>query len=45
MELATLRLLKVGGWVRQQSDRVRLRLASGHPSEGWWRLLATRPNR
>lgn len=44
MQLATLRLalLKVGGWVRQSHDRVRLRLATSHPSESWWRALATR---
>ena len=43
--LATLRLrlIKIGGWVREQHDRVRLRLASSHPSEAWWRALATRP--
>lgn len=42
MELATLRfrLLKIGGWVRQLPDRVRLRLATSHPNEAWWRTLA-----
>jgi hypothetical protein len=40
-----LRLLKIGGWVREHADRVRLRLASSHPSEAWWRLLAARPDR
>ena len=46
MTLGTLRLrlLKVGGWVRERRDRVRLRLASSHPSETWWRALATRPS-
>lgn len=45
MTLATLRLrlIKIGGWVREQVHRVRLRLASSHPSEGWWRALAARP--
>lgn len=45
MTLATIRvrLLKIGGWVRERRDRVRLRLASSHPSEVWWRALATRP--
>lgn len=47
LQLATLRLhlLKVGGWVRQQHDRVRLRLATSHPSEDLWRRLAARPGR
>jgi len=42
--LATLRLrlIKIGGWVREHADRVRLRLASSHPSEAWWRALASR---
>lgn len=45
MTLATvrLRLIKIGGWVRERSDRVQVRLASSHPSEAWWRALATRP--
>jgi hypothetical protein len=45
MTLATLRLrlIKIGGWVRQWRDRVRLRLASSHPNEVWWQLLAIRP--
>lgn len=44
MTLATvrLRLIKIGGWVRERRDRVRLRLATSHPSERWWRLLAAR---
>lgn len=47
LQLATLRLhlLKVGGWVRQQHDRVRLRLATSHPSEELWHRLAARPER
>jgi len=40
-----LRLLKIGGWVRQRRDRVHLRLASSHPGEPLWRLLAARPGR
>jgi hypothetical protein len=45
MTLATvrLRLIKIGGWVRERHDRVRLRLASSHPSETWWHALAARP--
>jgi len=44
MTLTTLRLrlLKIGGWLREGMDRVRLRLASSHPGEAWWRALATR---
>jgi hypothetical protein len=45
MTLLTLRvrLIKIGGWVRERWDRVRLRLATSHPSEPWWHLLAARP--
>jgi hypothetical protein len=35
-----LRLLKVGGRVREFLTGVRLSLASGHPSEPLWRHLA-----
>jgi hypothetical protein len=43
-QLDTLRLelLKVGGRVYQWASRVRLRLASSHPGQGLWGLLATR---
>lgn len=43
MQLDTLRLrlLKIGGRVRQLLSRVRLSLASSHPGEPLWRLLAT----
>jgi hypothetical protein len=42
MELATLRLrlLKIGGRVRELLTRVRLSLATHHPGEPLWRLLA-----
>jgi hypothetical protein len=42
MELATLRLRlpKIGGRIRQLATRVRLALASHHPGEPLWRLLA-----
>ncbi len=43
LETVRLRLIKVGGWVRERHDRVRLRLATSHPSELWWLALATRP--
>lgn len=42
LETLRLRVLKIGGWVREGIDRVRLRLASSHPGEGWWHALATR---
>jgi hypothetical protein len=47
LQLSTLRLrlIKIGGWVRQRLDAVRLHLARSHPGEPLWHLLATRPNR
>lgn len=39
LETLRLRLLKIGGWVRERATSVHLRLASSHPSEGWWRTL------
>jgi Transposase DDE domain group 1 len=38
-----LRLLKVGGRVRELAGRVRLALASSHPAEPLWQHLATCP--
>ena len=35
-----LRLLKVGGRVRELTGRIRLSLASSHPSQPLWTLLA-----
>ena len=47
MQLATLRLrlLKIGGRVRQLTACVHLRLASSHPGEPPWHLHAARPGR
>ncbi|GAC1530383.1 MAG: IS1380 family transposase [Chloroflexota bacterium] len=47
LQLSTLRLrlIKIGGWVRQRLDGLSLHLASSHPGEPLWRLLATRPGR
>ncbi|CAN5626462.1 IS1380 family transposase [soil metagenome] len=47
MQLDTLRLrlIKIGGWVRQLTNRVRIHLASSHPGQPLWHLLATRPDR
>lgn len=39
LETVRLTLLKIGGWVRERTHQVQLRLASSHPSEGWWRAL------
>ena len=46
-QLDTLRLelLKVGGRVYQWASRVRLRLASSHPGQVLWELLAARSGR
>jgi len=47
MQLDTLRLrlVKIGGWVRELTTRVRLHLASSHPGQPLWERLATRPGR
>ena len=47
MQLDTLRLwlLKIGGWLRWHLGNLRLHLASSHPGEPLWHLLASRPNR
>lgn len=42
LDTLRLQLLKVGGRVRQLATRVRLHLASGHPGQALWRLLAAR---
>ena len=43
LQLATLRvrLVKIGGWVRERVQGVTVHLASSHPGEPLWRLLAT----
>jgi hypothetical protein len=47
LQLDTLRLqlIKIGGRVRELLTRVRLHLASSHPAEPLWHLLARRPAR
>ncbi|MBA2453879.1 MAG: IS1380 family transposase [Chloroflexia bacterium] len=47
MQLDTLRLrlIKIGGWVRELTTKVRLHLAESHPGQPLWRLLATREGR
>lgn len=43
LQTLRLRLIKIGGWVRQRRDTVRLRLARSHPGEPWWHALAAHP--
>lgn len=45
LETLRVRLIKIGGWVHDRHHRVRLRLATSHPSEPWWQALAARPLR
>ncbi len=40
LDILRLRLLKIGGRVREYADRVRLSLASSHPGEPLWTHLA-----
>ena len=42
LETVRLRLLKIGGWIREYQTKARLRPASSHPSEPWWHALAAR---
>ena len=42
LDTLRLRLLKIGGRVRDLCTHVRLHLASGHPGQTLWSLLATR---
>jgi hypothetical protein len=45
LDTLRLQLLKIGGRVRELLTRVRLHLASSHPAESLWHLLAARPAR
>lgn len=45
LDTLRLRLIKIGGRVHELADRAHLRLASSHPGEPPWRLLAARPGR
>lgn len=45
LDTLRLRLIKIGGWVRQRLNRLSLHLASSHPGEPLWLLLATRSSR
>lgn len=43
LDTLRLRLIKIAGWVRQRLDHIRVHLASSHPGEPLWRVLASRP--
>jgi Transposase DDE domain group 1 len=45
LQLGTLRLITIGGWVRSRIEGLTLHLASSHPCEPLWRLLASHPGR
>lgn len=42
LDTLRIRLVKIGGWVRQHAETSHLHLASSHPGEPLWRLLAAR---
>lgn len=44
LDTLRLRLIKIGGWVREQAQTFSLHLASSHPGEPLWHLLAARFN-
>jgi hypothetical protein len=43
LDTLRLRLIKIGGWVRELATIVRLHLAASHPGRPLWDLLAARP--
>lgn len=43
LDTLRLRLIKIGGWVRELATIVRLHLSSSHPGQPLWHLLASRP--
>jgi hypothetical protein len=45
LDTLRLRLVKIGGWVWERAHVVRLHLASSHPGQPLWELLARRPGR
>lgn len=45
LDTLRLRLLKIGGWVRELTTVVRLHLASSHPGRPLWSLLVARTGR
>ena len=44
LDTLRLRLIKIGGWVRQRLSVVQLHLASSHPGQSLWELLAAHSN-
>lgn len=42
LDTLRLRLIKIGGWVRQRLEGIRVRLASSHPGEPLWQCLGAR---
>jgi hypothetical protein len=44
LDTLRLRLIKIGGWVREQTHTRSLHLASSHPGEPLWHLLAAHFN-
>jgi hypothetical protein len=44
LDTLRLRLIKIGGWVREQAQTLSLHLASSHPGKPLWHLLAARFN-
>jgi hypothetical protein len=44
LDTLRLRLIKIGGWVREQAQTLSLHLASSHPGEPLWHLLAAHFN-
>ncbi len=40
LDTVRLRLVKIGGWVRQQAAKVSLHLAASHPGQSLWVILA-----
>jgi hypothetical protein len=40
LETVRLRLVKIGGWVRQQATQVSVHLAAAHPGQPLWAILA-----
>jgi hypothetical protein len=43
LESVRLRMVKIGGRVRQWPDVVKLHLAASHPGQAWWQRLAALP--
>ncbi len=43
VEMVRLRVVKIGGRVREWAEVVKLHLASSHPGQGLWHLLALSP--